>query len=207
MIVFENVSLRYENRYLFKDFSLKIDCGEKVLLLGDSGSGKTTFFRLLLGFARPEGGNIFFNGAMLSRATVWEVRRRVAYVSQDLDIGEGSVRDLFDRVFGYKATSDRRLDDGELFELLAFLRLPESILNEDFSGLSGGEKQRVAVVMAIMLKRDVFLLDEATAAMDPALKQRVADYFLERNGWTVLATSHDREWLEKPVRILTLGRS
>jgi putative ABC transport system ATP-binding protein len=79
--------------------------------------------------------------------------------------------------------------------LFAFFDLPLKILKEDYVNLSGGEKQRIALIVALLLKRDIFLLDEATSSLDRELKLRVIDFFTHRPEWTVLSISHDQDWL------------
>ena len=74
------------------------------------------------------------------------------------------------------------------------LGLEDDILDKNFQELSGGEKQRIGILIALLLNRDIYLLDEVTSALDVNLKKTVADYFLARENWTLLVISHDREW-------------
>jgi len=74
------------------------------------------------------------------------------------------------------------------------LGLENDILDTNFQELSGGEKQRIGILIALLLNRDIYLLDEVTSALDVNLKKTVADYFLARENWTLLVISHDREW-------------
>ena len=72
--------------------------------------------------------------------------------------------------------------------------------------LSGGEKQRIGILIALMLGRDIFLLDEATSALDSELKKRVVDNFLKHEDWTVFIISHDKEWERNGVEIVEIGK-
>ena len=74
------------------------------------------------------------------------------------------------------------------------LGLEDDILDKNFQELSGGEKQRIGILIALLLNRDIYLLDEVTSALDVNLKKTVADYFLAREDWTLLVISHDLEW-------------
>jgi putative ABC transport system ATP-binding protein len=76
-------------------------------------------------------------------------------------------------------------------ELLDFLELPEEILQKKLELLSGGEKQRIAIVIALLLQRKIFLLDEITSALDKNLKQKIMDFFLQKHDATVMLISHD----------------
>ncbi len=197
MIIFDGISVRFGNRYILKDFNLNIDRGEKVLIFGKSGAGKSTLIRLLLGFTTPESGRIYFEGEMLDRRTVWEIRKRVAYVSQDLDIGEGMVSDIIGEAFSLRATSSITDYKERLNDLLEYFMLKEGIMHKEFGDLSGGEKQRIAIIIALLLQRDIFLLDEVTSALDVRMKERVIDCFTGNPDWTVLILSHDKDWLKR----------
>lgn len=204
MIVFDRVSVKFTNKYVIKDFSLEIQSGEKVLLFGKSGIGKSTLFRLLLGFVRPDSGKITFNQKELDKNSVCEIRKNAAYVSQDSDIGYGTVREIIGQSFQFKVNKSLTPSKQEIAGLLELFELKPEILDEDFSDISGGEKQRIAIINALLLKRPLFLLDEATSALDGALKKRVIELFTTEKEKTVLVISHDKEWLEHNVRLVNL---
>lgn len=207
VIRFENVSVQFNQNLLFERLNFDVEKGEKLLVYGRSGEGKTTIIRLLLGFECPREGNIYFEGKLLDRKTVWDVRKEIAYVSQNLDIGAGRVTALINRVLKYKANESINPSKTELSDLLKFLRLKESILQENFEKLSGGEKQRILIVIALLLKRPVFLLDEVTSALDSELKEKVRDFFLKGDDWTVMVISHDKDWLERPeLKVINLDK-
>ena len=198
MIKFENVDVKFNDNYLLKDLNFTIEKGDKFLIYGQSGIGKTTIFRLLLGFEFPQMGIIYFEEKKLDVHTIWDIRKRVAYVNQNLDIGSGSVSRIIKHAFSYRSNAHLTVSEERLRELLSFFRLKESILSEDFEKLSGGEKQRIAIIIAILLGRDIFLLDEATSSLDIDLKDKVIKYFMGNREWTVLAISHDTVWLNRP---------
>ena len=207
MIRFENINVKFNDDYLIKDLSFTVEKGEKFLIYGQSGIGKTTIFRLLLGFEFPQTGEIYFEEKALDVKTVWDIRQKVAYVSQNLDIGGGNVSRLIQRVFSYKANAHITVSDDRLKEQLSFFRLKESILREDFEKLSGGEKQRIAIIISVLLGRNIFLIDEATSSLDIELKERVIKYFIENRAWTVLAISHDMHWLNRSgLRVVNLDK-
>jgi putative ABC transport system ATP-binding protein len=207
LIRFENVAVQFKRKLLFEKLNFDVRKGEKLLVYGRSGEGKTTIIRLLLGFECPREGKIFFEDQLLDRKTVWDVRRKIAYVSQNLDIGAGKVIKLIDRVLDYRANEGITHAEKELSSLLEFLRLKESILQEDFEKLSGGEKQRILIIIALLLKRSVFLLDEVTSALDSELKEKVSDYFVKKDDWTVIVISHDKDWLQRPeLKVINLDK-
>ena len=187
-----DITKQFSEKFVLSDFSFEVAKGDKINIAGRSGIGKTTLFRLLLGFDTPDKGSIYFDNEPLTDERIWEVRRQVAYVSQDLNIGRGSVRSLFIETHNYKANQRHgHFQDKEILLLLAYFELPESILNKNIEELSGGEKQRIAIVNALLLNRTIFFLDEVTSALDPLLKAKVLDYFLGNAEFTVLYISHD----------------
>jgi putative ABC transport system ATP-binding protein len=207
MITFENIDLIFDDKKIFSDFSLEIARGEKVVFLGKSGLGKSSLFALLLGFARPQRGRVLFNGVPVDEHTVWDVRQKVSFVDQDVSIGDRKVSDWFAFVAGIKANQALDFSEEKLHELMDFFELNRDMLNKDIPDISGGERQRVAIIVSIMLERDVFFLDEITSALDKNLKKKVADLFIGRKDWTVVSISHDPVWLESPyVKVFDLER-
>jgi len=207
MISFQDVSVRFDTGYLLEGLSLEIGKNEKVVILGRSGAGKSTLFHLLLGFLLPERGRILFEGREVDAETVWKVREKIAYVGQDADIGKGRVSELIDLYFSFRATRPHTPDSGRIRELLIRFELGEDVLDKEAEKLSGGERQRIALMIAVLLGRSVFLLDEATSGLERRLRRKIIDFFTERDDWTVVAISHDREWLESDkVRIFDLEK-
>lgn len=201
---FENITKNFSSQYVLKNFSFDIEQGDKITVVGRSGIGKTTLFRLLLGFELPDSGSIYYKGIKLNDKTIWEVRREIAYVSQDLNIGLGNVSDLFDETLSLKANLKLKpIMMGRVNEFLAKFELPKDILQKKVDNLSGGEKQRVAIINALLLDRKIFLLDEISSALDQKLKTKVMDYFLLRPEFTVIVISHD-SYSSREVKVLNL---
>ena len=101
MIRFENVHIQFKDTALLQNLTFTIAHGGKVLFYGKSGIGKTTIFRLMLGFERTQQGTIYFNDHPLDAQTAWNLRQMIAYVSQDPDIGRGRVRTMIDAIFSF----------------------------------------------------------------------------------------------------------
>ena len=192
MFRLEHLTKQFSDQFVLEDFSFDIQEGEKIIVSGRSGIGKTTLFRLLLGFEQPDSGKIYFENELLTEITVWNLRRRVAYVSQDLNIGRGNLQTFFNETLSLKANVEQKSNSlGELEELLNAFELPDTLLQKNIEELSGGEKQRVAIINALLLKRNIFFLDEITSALYKSLKSKVLDYFLLNPTFTVLSISHD----------------
>ncbi len=192
MIQFKNVSKQFSVHFVLQNFSFEIQKAEKINITGRSGIGKTTIFKLLLGFVKPDKGEILFKGEVLNDKTIWDFRKRIVYISQDLNIGSGKVYQLFEETLSLKANAELKTESlKSLNELLIQFELNETILNKDIEDLSGGEKQRIAIINGLLLNRDIFLLDEITSALDKTLKQKVIDFFYLHPNFTVLSISHD----------------
>ncbi len=204
LLKYENVSISYNEKQILSDFNLTVKEGERILLKGKSGTGKSTLLKMLIGFTHPTSGKVYFNGTPIDEKTVWDVRQNIAYVSQDLDLFEGPVQDLIDEVFTY-ASNMNRLDSTKLRRLLVHLELGKPALEKYFEELSGGEKQRIGIITSLMIKKDVYLLDEITAALDLELKEKVAKYFLDHKEWTLIIISHDDVWNKDGVRVVNVG--
>lgn len=196
MIEFRNITKRFSDDFVLKDFSYKIEKGDKVRIVGRSGIGKTTLFRLLLGFVQPDAGEIYVDKHLLDEKSVWSWRHRVAYVSQDLNIGTGPVGDFFASTLALKANQAvKDTATSRINELIRYFELPADVLKSRIESLSGGERQRVAIINILLLDRNIYLLDEVGSALDAALRDKTLKYFLDRPDDTVLFISHDEHQL------------
>jgi putative ABC transport system ATP-binding protein len=206
MIEFRNVSIKFKDKLIFDNFNLSVEQGEKVLLFGKSGTGKSSFLKLVLGFLRADSGEIYVNNNPLDKKNVWQLRKQTAYVSQNLEIGEGSIRQYFKDFLCLRSNTGICYKEDEIIEKLRFLELPEDILDKNIEEISGGEKQRIAIVTAILLEREIYLLDEITSALDTEMKRKVANFFVNEFNKTLLLVSHDEIWTEFPdVKIVNIN--
>jgi len=202
IIEFRNINLSFKSKTIFKDFNFIINSGEKIIVFGKSGTGKSTLLNLLLGFKQPESGEIFFNGEKITAQNIWDIRKQIAYVDQDVMMGEGHVQKIIAEYFSFAANSKIKFTPLELTELLERFDLEPVILTKDIGQLSGGEKQRLALVVALLLKRPVMVFDEVTSSLDPASKTIVIRELLKNSKSTLLIITHDEEWqYQKNVRI------
>ena len=189
----ENLTLRAGGQEIVRDLSFSARPGDKILLYGPSGSGKSSIVKALLGFMPIAEGTFYYRGAPVSERDFWTVRREVGYVPQNPDIGEGSLRSLVDSVFSFQANPSRPSDE-RIEELFRIFGLDPDHLTKNFSDLSGGEKQRAALALVLLLDRDILFLDEITSALDGEMKLKVVDYILGLEAVTRLIISHDDEW-------------
>jgi len=206
-IEFENVSFRYhKGRDIFLDKSLTIKGGEKVGLVGFSGSGKTTFVNLILRFFDVDEGRILIDGQNIADATQDSLRAQIAMIPQDTSLFH---RTLMENIrYGKLDATDEEVIDaskrGHCHEFIMQLEEGyESLVGERGIKLSGGQRQRITVARAILKNAPILILDEATSALDSItekyIKESLADLM---RGRTTIVIAHRLSTLADMDRIL-----
>lgn len=203
----DSIDFSYGDETIFKDFSFEVNQGERIVLKGESGGGKSTFMRLLLGFELPDRGSILYKDAPLEGNHLKQFRKECAWLPQDLNIGTGSVEEVIQFPFQFKESGNQSPGKSRVIEILEDLGLTGGILEKDFSDLSTGQRQRVGIALCILLDKPLILLDEPTSALDEASKEKAAKHLLSDHERTVISTSHDPFWIEKCDRIIDLDSS
>lgn len=209
-IGFEGVTVRYPGRSgdAVSDVSFVVEPGETVALVGPSGVGKSTLLNVLLGFVEPVAGRVRIGGVDLAAADVEEWRSRVAWVPQRPHLYAGSIAEnvRLARLDADDAAVRRALADAGALEFVD--ALPDgvgTVLGEDGSGLSAGQRQRLALARAFLADRPVLLLDEPTASLDGATEAEVVAAVRRLAvGRTVLLVVHRPALLEVADRVVRL---
>lgn len=190
----KNVSVSFSGRPLFENLSFSVAAGEKIVLRGPSGCGKSTVLKLLLGFAQPTSGEVFVEGPAMTPVIAWEIRSRIAYADQKVDIDSGKVSDFLTALFDFKNTEEDSVPDSEeIAKAMKQFDLSPDLLEKEIETLSGGELQRIVLTSITLPNRSIYLLDEPTSALDGKRKKQVADFFLNSSD-TVIVASHDEAW-------------
>ena len=176
---FKNVTFHYSDksdRDVLKDFTLHIDKGETVALVGESGAGKSTALNLVIGFDLPTSGTLTIDGVNINDIDLHSYRSFIGVVPQNPIIFSGTIRDNI--TYGMKNVSRKQLDEvikaALLEELVA--ELPDGVdtlLTEHGSNLSGGQRQRISIARALIRNPQVIVLDEATSALDSVSEQKI----------------------------------
>lgn len=196
MIAFKHVSISVQNRNLWTDFSFTVKPGQKVVITGPSGCGKSSLIKATVGLMRAS-GTICIDQIPLVPKNMIEIRRKLAFIGQEPLLSDGIVIDALREPFTFKSHAKTPFPDQKVDHLLKTLTLNKDILKQSVNSLSGGEKQRLCILRALLLGKKIFLLDEVTSALDNASKTAVIEFFLSDNDYTILSVAHDKEWIER----------
>jgi phospholipid/cholesterol/gamma-HCH transport system ATP-binding protein len=197
MIEFRSVYKSFDEEPVLKDISFRIKQGETKIILGESGSGKSTILKLILGLIRPDSGQILIDGrdiTQMTEADLVKVRRDIGMVFQEGALFDSlSVRENV----GYRLYEEGRLDDtavdDSVAQLLGFVGLEEAI-DKMPAELSGGMKRRVGIARALVGTPKVVLYDEPTAGLDPITKRVIVELMIklrDTEGVTSIFVTHD----------------
>ena len=203
MIHINNLTLRFVDQPVFRNLNLEIERGAKVAIKGGSGRGKSTLFKLLMGFLRPTEGEIYIGETKLDSRSVARLRALIAWLPQNVP-GRGTAEEFINTPYQYRRNRNRTPGPDLLRENLAELGLERSLLKKDLEQLSGGQRQRLALVSLLLLERPLLLLDEPTSALDQENARRVTDRIFADPELTVLAISHSPEIWERSDRLMDL---
>ncbi|MHB8317913.1 MAG: cell division ATP-binding protein FtsE [Acidimicrobiales bacterium] len=213
MIRFENVSKTYKTTTVaLRDITVEIDKGEFVFLVGTSGSGKTTFIRLLLREELPDSGSIWEAGRDIVHLPKWRVpylRRNIGCVFQDFRLLPNKT--VFENVaFALEVIGRPKhvvsTQVPQVLDLVGLSKKKENLPGE----LSGGEQQRVAIARAFVNRPLILLADEPTGNLDPSTSQGIMQLLdrINRTGTTVVVATHDEvlvNWMRRRVIELSGG--
>jgi len=205
MLKFDNVSLKIENNFLFQDLSFEFNQETTVCFVGPSGTGKSSLFNLLMGFLKPHKGKISILNQELNKYNIAEIRRKIAWLPQGGFLSSGKVIDSFNYIFNFNENKHIKLSKEKINNYLDGFALDTNILLRDTNNISGGEKQRLGLILTILLDREIILLDEPTSALDKKNINNVIKYFLGKNNKLVLSISHDEKWIKKNKKIIKLS--
>ena len=214
-IEFRDVSFGYGEQMTLSHLDLRIGAGELVALTGPSGAGKTTMIDVLLGFHRPQQGDVWVDGVPLGSIDLLQWRSMIGYVPQELML-------FHDTIAANITLGESRFTEADVQQALESAgaldfvsRLPQgtaTIVGERGAALSGGQRQRIALARALVHHPRLLILDEATSALDPATEQLIianVSRLARERGLTVVSVTHHPAWLDAASRVIQIqaGRS
>lgn len=206
MVELRDVEMQFEDKKVLDGLSLKVEPQERLVILGQSGSGKSTILRLILGTLRPEFGSIFFKQfeiTRLSRRRLQRVRQHIGMVYQySALLSSRNVRDNVALPLEELTNKSRSEIDQIVDEKLELVGMDDSkeLLPEE---LSGGMRKRVALARALVLNPELLLLDEPSAGLDPVIASVIDDLIIslsEKSKVTSITATHE---MDSAFRIAT----
>ncbi len=211
-IAFEKVSFSYPQvkRKVLDNLSFSIAAGEKVGIIGRIGSGKSTLARLLMSLYEPDEGTIFADDTDYRQIDPADLRRRIAYIAQDVVLFSGTVRDNITASVPH-ATEESILEASKAAGVHEFIsRHPmgyDAPVGEHGAGLSGGQRQAVALARAMLLNPNVMVCDEPTNAMDVQAEESFKRYIENQiEGRTLILITHKQAMLPMVDRLILLDQ-
>ncbi|SDO81962.1 putative ABC transport system ATP-binding protein [Streptococcus equinus] len=192
----QNIGYWYTNNpddYLFKDVNLNFEKGKVYSILGQSGSGKTTFLSLLAGLDSPKTGEIFLNDKDINKSGLTNYRKNAvstifqAYNLMTYMTARQNVQTALE-------ISNKSVDNAKIEELFELVGIPKGLIDKPVLQLSGGQQQRVAIVRALATEHDIIIADEPTGNLDEETTQDIVNIFKEiahQQNKTVIIVTHE----------------
>lgn len=209
-IIFENVSFKYQDEYVLKNFSLTIPKGKTVALVGQSGSGKSTIANLITRFYDVNEGRILIDGIDIRDITTKSLRNQLGIVTQDAILFNESIKNNL-KVGDPNATEDDVIEALKVANAWEFVKdLPNGLdtnIGDAGNKLSGGQKQRLSIARAVLKSPPIMVLDEATSALDTE-SERLVQIALENmmKNRTSIVIAHRLSTIQNADEIIVLNK-
>lgn len=209
-IKFNNISFKYQDEYVLKDFSLTIPKGKTVALVGQSGSGKSTVANLITRFYDVNKGNILIDGIDIKTLTTSSLRKQLGIVTQDAILFNDSIKNNL-KLGNENATDNEVIDALKVANAWEFVKdLPQGIdtnIGDAGNKLSGGQKQRLSIARAVLKSPPIMVLDEATSALDTE-SERLVQVALENmmKNRTSIVIAHRLSTIQNADEIVVLSK-
>ncbi|MCL4129022.1 UNVERIFIED_CONTAM: hypothetical protein GTU68_051126 [Idotea baltica] len=209
-IEFKNISFKYQDDYVLKDFSLTIPKGKTVALVGQSGSGKSTIANLITRFYDVNKGEILIDGIDIRELTTSSLRAQLGIVTQDAILFNESIKNNL-KLGKNEATDDDIIEALKIANAWEFVKdLPEGIetnIGDSGNKLSGGQKQRLSIARAVLKSPPIMVLDEATSALDTE-SERLVQIALENmmKNRTSIVIAHRLSTIQNADTIVVLNK-
>ncbi|MDQ0151311.1 ATP-binding cassette domain-containing protein [Eubacterium multiforme] len=191
----KNIYYRADNTDILKGISIDVKEGDCISIIGSSGSGKSTLLKICSDLITPSCGDIYYREKNYKDYNPLDLRRKISYCIQTPYLfGETVFENI---IFPFKIRNEE-IDKSEVMRLFKKFNLDESFLDKEIKSLSGGEKQRIALVRNLIYTPDILLLDEVTSALDKENCKLVEAYIKELNdkGVTIVWVTHSMEQSE-----------
>lgn len=200
LLELKNFSLSLQGKRILESISFSLQAGEIIFILGASGSGKSSLLRSINRLhplsaqdaSRNNAQGIYFKGDDIQTLDILALRRQIGMVLQKPAAFAGTVADNI-RYVAHLKKEQKNLSEAEIVQVMAQVALPEELLEQEASKLSGGQEQRLCLARALTNQPEILLLDEPTSALDPVATQSLEQTIqtLSKEGMAFLWVSHD----------------
>lgn len=194
-IRFMNIKKEYDDKTIIENFSLSIEKGEFVTIIGSSGCGKTTILKMVNGLIQPTDGKVMVNGNDITEKDIIELRRNIGYAIQgSVLFPHMTVEQNISYVPNLLNKKDKKKTRGAVDKWMAIVGLDEDMKERFPSELSGGQQQRVGIARALAASPDILLMDEPFGAVDEITRGQLQielRQIYEKTGITILFVTHD----------------
>ena len=175
-IELKNIGFSYLDKRVLKNINLTIKKGEKIALIGESGTGKSTLADLIIGLYQPIQGKVQVDNILIGKSNLQNWRSQVGYIQQNIYLFDGTIAEnvCFGRSVDMNLL-EKVLKQANMLDFLQTKQGIDTLVGEGGVQLSGGQKQRIAIARALYGKPEVLLLDEATSALDVETEEKIMD--------------------------------
>ncbi len=207
-IKFKNVKFSFKDKEIFNEINLDINKGEKILIYGDSGEGKSVLLDLICGFREPFFGEILINGEKINYQLLKFLQKKIGLISQNIPLVNSS---LIENIgFGKNINEidinkvKKSLKLAGLEEFCTDQKMLNFKINSDFRNISEGQAKRLGLARLIYFDKKIILLDETTANLDKKLEKEILSDLLNKDDLTLILVSHDpnlRDFFKKIYKV------
>ncbi|WP_368790674.1 ATP-binding cassette domain-containing protein [Companilactobacillus farciminis] len=190
---------------ILKDINLEIQKGKYITVVGPSGSGKSTLMRILASMISPTSGEVIFDGKKIETYDPILYRQKVSYAFQQPTLFGKTVRENLEFPFEVRKET---VDEAKIIDYLKMVNLDDSYIDKSVNDVSGGEKQRIALLRNLLFPPEVLITDEVTAGLDAENKEivhKMLNQFNQR-GLTILRVTHDETEISAATDKITIRK-
>lgn len=207
MVAVHDISIQFGEERVFDHLSCEVKRGGFACITGVSGCGKSSLLKALIGLVPISGGEIKIGEHELNEKTCNIVRRGMVYLPQELSFPSETINEFVTHIQKVGRVKDVHKSMDELYKNLNLLGLEKEILGKRMSEVSGGQRQRLMLATLALLDRELWLLDEPTAALDEASRDLVINFLRakQQEGKTIVAVSHDACFASQCSTLIQLG--
>ncbi len=211
-IKFKNVNFSYANtdKIVLENINLEINKGEKIIIKGESGSGKSTFLDLFLGLLIPTSGEIQIDENILNSSNILNYQRILSSIAQTPSFLDASIKQNIVFYINKENIDQKKLEDctkkAEIYDFIQKLNDGfESLMGENGLQLSGGQRQRISIARALYRKHEILVCDEATNSLDPETEIKVINNLIKNSSdKTMVFVTHNKEIIDKFDKTYTI---